>query len=129
MLMEVDNNIHLNESSSSSLTLLLHTCLKSENMSAIVRFGDEWYGILQSTPDSKSIDAGKKTNLMLFILTPSQEAVNNVLTKIGLAAAKQTDTSGVVPIPVVKPVVNSYSKGCIVWYRENNLVVSYLIFF
>lgn len=49
-----------------------------------------------------------------------QEVVNGIFAKTGQAAAKQTETSS----QAAKS--NSYSKGCIVWYRENNLIVRLL---
>lgn len=116
--MEVDTRHRLNETPP-SLTRLLHTSLKRENMTAIVRLGsgDDWYGAVQSTFEPKT----KRSYLSLLIFAPGQEDLNNIITKIAL---KKSDAAAA---PEIKQAANSYTKGCIVWYRENNLVVCFLL--
>lgn len=108
-----------------SLTVLLNASLKSQNTAALVCFGEDWYGVLQSSFDLKLVETKKKSALVLSIFTPGQEVVHNIMTKLALAAAKAAEP-GSAASQAVKSVPNSYSKGCIVWYRENNLVVSSL---
>lgn len=114
--MDVETRHRPNETAP-SLTRLLHTSLKRENMTAIVRLGDDWYGAVQSTIEPKT----KRSYLSLLIFAPGQEDLNNVMTKIAL---KKSDAAA---SPEIKQAANSYTKGCIVWYRENNLVVWFLL--
>lgn len=109
-----------NEQQKDTFTVLLLSCLKLENMAALVCLGDEWYGALQSSHDPKATDVKKKPTLVLSVFAPGQEVVQNILNKAG---AKQEP--GSTSSQMTKQGVNSYSKGCIVWYRENNLVVTF----
>lgn len=106
-----------NEQQKDTFTILLLSCLKLENMAALVCLGDEWYGALQSSHDPKATDAKKKPTLVLSVFAPGQDVIQNILNKAGVKEPGSTSSQ------VTKQGVNSYSKGCIVWYRENNLVV------
>lgn len=92
-------------------------------MAALVCLGDEWYGALQSSHDPKATDAKKKPTLVLSVFAPGQEVIQNILNKAGVKQEPGSASS-----QMTKQGVNSYSKGCIVWYRENNLVVILAIF-
>lgn len=105
------------ESSNPSQFLsLLHTTLKSEKMSAIVLLDTDWYGSV-GVHDPKSTEK-TKSSLMLTVFVPGSDVIQNIISKSGLGAkTAQGQTSNQRNLPI-----KSYTKGCIVWYRQENLV-------
>jgi hypothetical protein len=125
-----------------SFAILLHSSLKAENMAAIVQVGKEWFGAVQLWNESKN---DPKKNLMLTLYGPGKytniiflrlfnyililNIGNDVLLNIINKANNKTPASGgaanaATNQPLFKSThVKSYSKGCIVWYRQDNLVV------
>lgn len=64
---DADDDFLLNpeEGKNPSFCVLLHGSLKVENMGALCKVGENWYGLLYSWADSK-----KKSNLMLSVFEP-----------------------------------------------------------
>lgn len=106
-----------------SFVVLLHTSLKSENMSAIVKLSDDWYGALHCGTDNKN-DGKKRSYLMLSIFIPDIDIMENIIASASKATSNANNLNQVArPIPPTK----SYTKGCIVWYRAYNLVVYFIL--
>jgi len=83
-------------------------------MSAIVLLDQDWYGAIHSWQDTKNTDK-TKSSLMLTVFTPGADTIQNIITKSKTQQLQQQN------LPV-----KSYSKGCIVWYRQENLIVNKL---
>lgn len=101
-----------------SFLVLLHASLKSEGMAAIVYLDNEWYGAIHAWHDNKNVE--KKSNLMLTVFVPGTDVIQNIIQKANQNSKVSAQPGGV---PKTLPVVKSYTKGCIVWYRPENLVV------
>ncbi|XP_065672725.1 integrator complex subunit 14 [Hydra vulgaris] len=125
------NNAGKNKDSISfqpSFSVLLHGSLKMEKMGAVVKLGNEWYGMLYSWADNK-----KKSNLMLSIFEPGLERVPWLgnLKYLGPAyelpsnpylqdAKEGTEES---PFPVITSTRRSYhSHTNAVWIKSSGLV-------
>ena len=116
--------------------LLLHKSLKAENLAAIVSLNDEWYAAVLNSNDQK-----KKPNLILSIFEPGkmnlccqllneEENKWNYFFKKGNAVLEllvSKDINKTTTISANVKTIKSYTKGCIIWYLSNNLVVSYTL--
>ncbi len=87
-------------------------------MSAIVLLDQDWYGAIHSWQDTKNTDK-TKSSLMLTVFTPGTDTIQNIITKSKTQQLQQGNQQRNLP-------VKSYSKGCIVWYRQENLIVNKL---
>ncbi|BFF95413.1 integrator complex subunit 14 [Drosophila madeirensis] len=98
-----------------SLCVLLHGALKMENMAALVRVGEKWYGFIYAFTDAK-----KKSNLMLNILPPG----SNVIPWLGdlelLGFAEDLAPGETASFPV-RADRRSYSQSSVVWIRQASL--------
>lgn len=104
-----------------SFAILLHTSLKSESMAAIVQVETEWFGAVHCWNESKN---DPKKNLMLTLFAPGNDAIQNIITKAASKAAGAANQP-----PALKSThVKSYAKSCIIWYRQENLIVSICFF-
>ncbi len=56
---------------------------------------------------------------MLTVFTPGTDTIQNIITKSKTQQLQQGNQQRNLP-------VKSYSKGCIVWYRQENLIVNKL---
>jgi hypothetical protein len=108
--------------SEGSFAYLLNACLKAENMAAIVKLANEWYGAISSWQESKT-DPKKKSNLSLSIFTPGDEVFNSFVTQAKIKAAATASASATNQGGPIK----SYTKGTTVWYQPANLQV-YILF-
>lgn len=105
-------NEKISETSENSLSILLHASLKSERMAAIVYFENDWYGAIQSYPSTKNNETKKRYNFVMNIFTPGHASIQDIIIKISHSGNQSSKN-----FPI-----KSYSKGCIVWYRPDNLV-------
>jgi hypothetical protein len=82
---------------------------------------DDWYGAVhcwqETNPDGK-----RKSNLMLTIFVPGNEFLHNMVSK--LVQANQIQQAGGMD-QVKQMQAKSYTKNFSIWYRTNNLVVSF----
>ncbi|EDV57316.1 integrator complex subunit 14 [Drosophila erecta] len=103
------------EQQKENLCVLLHGALKMENMAALVRVGDKWYGFIYAFTDSK-----KKSNLMLNILPPG----TNVIPWLGdleLLGFPEDLAPGETASFPVRADRRSYSQSSVVWIRQASL--------
>ncbi|EDW39666.1 GL15605 [Drosophila persimilis] len=97
------------------LCVLLHGALKMENMAALVRVGEKWYGFMYAFTDAK-----KKSNLMLNILPPG----SNVIPWLGdleLLGFTEDLAPGETASFPVRADRRSYSQSSVVWIRQASL--------
>lgn len=64
---DAEDELNHEEGKNPSFCVLLHGALKVENMGALCKVGENWYGLLYSWADSK-----KKSNLMLSLFEPGE---------------------------------------------------------
>ncbi|KAL9930827.1 integrator complex subunit 14 isoform 1-T1 [Glossina fuscipes fuscipes] len=103
------------ESQKESVCVLLHGVLKVENLAALVILNENWYGFLFSYADSK-----KKSNLMLNILPPGNNAIPWLgdMQMLGLIEDLMPNESSTFPVKAEK---RSYSQSCVVWINRVSL--------
>ena len=109
----------------SSFAFLLNSCLRSENMAAIVMLGHEWYGAIHMWQEAKN-ESKKKSHMMLSIFVPGADVLSNIVNKVN-QATKVTNPSAASSSASAQQPIKSYTKGSIVWYHASNLQVSSLI--
>ncbi|XP_016997822.2 integrator complex subunit 14 [Drosophila takahashii] len=103
------------EQQKENLCVLLHGALKMENMAALVRVGEKWYGFIYAFTDGK-----KKSNLMLNILPPG----TNVIPWVGdleLLGFPEDLAPGETASFPVRADRRSYSQSSVVWIRQASL--------
>ncbi|XP_037711754.1 integrator complex subunit 14 [Drosophila subpulchrella] len=103
------------EQQKENLCVLLHGALKMENMAALVKVGDKWYGFIYAFTDGK-----KKSNLMLNILPPG----TNVIPWVGdleLLGFPEDLAPGETASFPVRADRRSYSQSSVVWIRQASL--------
>jgi len=83
-------------------------------VSAIVLLDQDWYGAISSWHDTKSTDK-TKSSLMLTVFTPGADILQNIMNKLKnqQQGNQQRNFS-----------IKSYTKSCIVWYRQESLIVN-----
>ena len=70
----IKNTQDITKKSSEEITsflIILHSTLKSEEMAAIVSFGNDWFGAIGCSNDPKAVDK-KKNYLTLNVFQPGE---------------------------------------------------------
>ncbi|KAI8478996.1 PREDICTED: von Willebrand factor A domain-containing protein 9-like [Branchiostoma belcheri] len=119
---EGDGDTAEHDGKAPSFCVLLHGSLKVESMVALVQLGESWYGFLYSWADSK-----KKSNLMLSVLEPGEDAVSwlGKISQLGPVASSphnpygEDDTTS--PYPVRHADKRSYAQNTTVWIKPSGL--------
>ncbi|CAG5114553.1 unnamed protein product [Candidula unifasciata] len=113
----------LDEGKTPSFTVLLHGSLKVESMVAVTRVQEDWYGMIYSWADSK-----KKSNLMLALFEPGQNAIPWIGPFDNLTSCKEylpeviySDEEKKSPFPVRPTDKRSYAQSCVVWIKPSGL--------
>ena len=104
---------------SPNLCVFLHGGLKPDNLCALVKVADNWYGIIFPHSDNK-----KKSCIMLALFDPGPHPVPWLgdLRELG-PLAELNATEGLAPFPVKGCNKPSYSSAPVVWIKQERPAV------